>query len=99
MYRIYTEDKNREATLKLVAASFDAFTVLEAQGYWRGTPERSIVIEIETENAKGVHKLARDIREANAQEAVLVQRTPSYSELVTADASDFSRYFYVRAGE
>ena len=84
MYRIYTEDTNRKGILACVSAAFEGFTVIPAQGYWKGERENSLVLEFETEDAGAVYALAESIRTLNHQEAVLVTYTPSTSKLITA---------------
>lgn len=115
LYRIVTEDKNRERIIRAVSAKFDGFTLLPTTGFWRGTREKSIVIEIDvpftafdaplsgrkcsakcpcipprpmrlfesTKKAlRDIESVARKIRRINKQEAVLIQRVFSESELV-----------------
>ncbi len=83
--RICTELKNKEAVLKLVSEYFDGFTAIEATGMWKGVVEASLIIEIVclddiTVNKKSEYSfhsklvnLARDIRELNGQECVMIQ--------------------------
>lgn len=80
MYRIYTEKKDNLPIL--TSKYFDAFTLLPSHGYWRGKPEDGAVIEIETQEGFPVMELAREIKETNQQEAVLVAEFPSVSRLV-----------------
>ena len=85
LYRIYTENKNREQVVELVAKRFDGFTVFEAEGYWKGQQERSLIIEI-VPNIKypeyKIEGLALDIRTLNQQESVLIQQVECESWLV-----------------
>jgi hypothetical protein len=50
VYKIYTEDKNQEALVNLltywIPAWIPGFTMYKATGSWRGTIEKSLVIEI-----------------------------------------------------
>jgi len=74
LYRIFTEDKNKEQTEKLVTKYYPGFTIIKAQGFWRLQPENSLIIEIVSEDQRDkVEKLCRDIKEANQQESVLLQ--------------------------
>ena len=82
LYRIMTEDLNRQAVLSEVSKSFEGFTVREALGYWRGTPEASITIEIITDDKPGVLRVAEAIRVLNHQESVLVDCVKDDAELV-----------------
>jgi hypothetical protein len=76
LYRIYTADINRAATLAVVAKAYDSFTAIEALGYFKGTAEPSLVIELLTEDSwrdrSKVTTLADAIRQLNNQQAVLV---------------------------
>lgn len=74
IYRLHTEDMNRPLIEKLVAASFNGFTILSGTGYWKGSSEATLVIEIIGDQHDGlpVRRLAEQIRQANDQDAVLV---------------------------
>lgn len=76
LYRIFTEDKNRNNIHALVAKQFDGFTAYAAQGFWQGQAEPSYVVEILAEGTAvsqaKVVAVAAAIRQHNAQESVLV---------------------------
>ena len=83
MYRILTERKNVDTIKKMILAPrFNSYTLINATGYWLGISEDSLVIEIDTSEEERVYATAKDIRELNSQEAVLVQRIESHSELI-----------------
>ena len=82
LYRILTEDKNRPNVIGLVTKRFPGFTLLSAQGYWQGTAENSLALEIDTDKTEDVFNLAREIKAANGQQAVLVQELSSKATLV-----------------
>jgi len=82
MYRIYTEDVNRELIEQIVADSFDGYTLLPATGVWKGAREQSVVIELSTEDKARVFETARQIKAANKQEAVLVDYVADEAVLV-----------------
>lgn len=69
-FRIYTEDKNREKIEELLSIAFDSFTVIRTKGFWKGTPENAIIIEIFTKDAQLVKALCGAIKRSNKQEAV-----------------------------
>ncbi len=75
LYRICTEDKNRQGLETVVGMYYDGFTILSGRGYWKGTAENSLVIEIvaEEEDAPKILALAENIKIKNGQESVLVQ--------------------------
>lgn len=86
-YRIYTEWRREwsgEAE-RLTSRYYKGFTVLRATGYWEGQRERSMVIEIlvdEGSERKRIDALAREIKAALRQDAVLVVEQDVDWELV-----------------
>lgn len=72
IHRVYTEDKNKREILRLVAKRFQSFTLQPTLGYYRGKPERSIVIEIVGAAKREVNAVARLIGAMNGQKSVLV---------------------------
>lgn len=85
LYRLLTENKNRAKVAKLVASRFGSFTLIDAEGYWQGTKEKTLVIEIDsgdTLQALNVDQLARDINAMNKQQCTLVQEIACESRFV-----------------
>ncbi len=84
IYRIYTEDVNRQTIEDLAAQEFTSYTIIEAAGVWRGTKERSVIIEVigTSSDKAGVYAVAKQIRGYNNQDAVLVTQAPIIAELV-----------------
>ncbi len=85
IYRILTENKNRESIRKEVSRHFDGFTDYVGTGVYKGTRESSLTIEIDTfddDNYIAIQKIAIYIKKLNSQECVLVQRIKSESKLV-----------------
>lgn len=84
LYRIYTEDKNPEKIEAIVSHRFPGFTLSKAEGFWRFQKENSLIIEvvIEEKDDPLISDLAREIKEANEQESVLIQRIANKSWLV-----------------
>jgi hypothetical protein len=72
VYRIYTEDADRDGVVAAVTAKFESFTMQPTSGYYRGKSEPSIVIEIVDAGAEEVEAVARTIRAINGQKTVLV---------------------------
>jgi hypothetical protein len=72
IHRIYTEDKNKAAIVRLAAAHFESFTVQPTLGYFKGYPERSIVLEVVGGPVREIQNLAREIEAMNGQKSVLV---------------------------
>ncbi len=77
IYRIYTEDKNRKDTIKLMGDYFTNFTILHGSGYWHGELETTIVFEIVDDGQRArldesVKAAAAAILTLNNQASVLV---------------------------
>ncbi len=79
IFKIYTEDKNEQGIVNLTSNVFSGFTLYKTKGYWQGQAENSIVIEVVSteQDREKVVSLAKDIKELNKQESVLVN---SYQE-------------------
>ena len=74
--RIYTEDKNRELIESIINGNFSGYSIVSQDGYWQGTKERSICIEILTDlpllNAVYItERICREIKTINGQDAVI----------------------------
>ena len=84
LYRIYTEDKNLDGIINLLTKVYDGYTIIHSQGYWKGLPEESIIIEIITYavDLPTIQGIANQIKQLNSQESVLVTSQPVYSELI-----------------
>ena len=72
LYTIYTEAINLEATRAILGKYFDSFTIIPAQGIWKGGEEQALVIHIITFDAVGVYLAANEIKVRNKQDAVFV---------------------------
>ena len=73
LYRILTENKNRKQLINEVGKKFDGFTVIKGQGYWKGQVERSLIIEIVTNDEYEIKELCNKIKVINEQECVLLE--------------------------
>ena len=84
LYRILTENLNRKGIERIVSKSFKAFSLIKSQGFWEGTKENSLIIEISGSKkiADMVKKSALEIKEVNKQDAVLIQVFSDNSFLV-----------------
>jgi hypothetical protein len=87
--RICTEDKNSERVRELCAKRFDAFTIYRGMGAWKGKLEPSLTIEIAVIDEAGYYKdqdnaksLAYEIKDLNAQDAVLMEYIASTNVLI-----------------
>ena len=85
LYRILTENKNRQVVEDIVSAEFPGFTIIEAMGYWNGVRELSLIIEIDAGNEfKGmaVTRIAEMIKRHNQQESVMIQAVMTQNKFV-----------------
>ena len=77
LYKIYTENKDFDATVKLTTEYFPkGFTIHKTDGHWDGGYEHSIIIDIVADNAQHIYDLAWDIKKANKQKSVLIVAIP-----------------------
>lgn len=84
MFRVFTEDVNRPKIEAIAGKFFPAFTMMPAQGIWNGQKENSLVIEVigDKNLEEPVNLMAQEIKLANRQESVLVQRLLNSNWLV-----------------
>ena len=85
MYRVLTERVNPATITGLAAKYLGDCTILEGQGLFNNEQEKSTIIEYSTGTAQDslIRSLANEIRSANSQEAVLVQKFDIDQFLVT----------------
>jgi len=76
MYRILTEDKNRELVYSILDKWLKGYPVTEATGAWKGQRERSLVIDVVNETASKIKWVAECIKYENGQESVLILDLP-----------------------
>ena len=72
MYRILTEDKNRESIFRILDAEVDGYTVTPSIGCWKGQREASLAIDLIDVPRLTVESIAAEIKAVNAQESVLI---------------------------
>jgi hypothetical protein len=86
MYRILTENKNRERIEELLEAMTEGFTIFTAQGYWKGESvyyrEDSLAIELVNVPYALAATIAQRIKIINDQEAVLILTIPATAEFI-----------------
>ena len=87
IHRIYTEDKRRATIVRAIAKQFESFTLQPTTGYYRGRPEKSIVLEIVGAKESQVKWLAARIREINQQASVLVITWKGRAKKITSNQS------------
>lgn len=72
LYTIYTEDTGRQAVFAILDQYFDSYTIVPSIGHWKGSEEKSLVLQIVTFDRASVYLAANDIKLRNKQESVLV---------------------------
>ena len=84
LYRIITENVNKQGIIEIITKYIDGFTLIDAQGYWRGKPEDALIIEIEVvlTGQSTIYSLAKDIKKLNNQESVLIQKIETKSHFI-----------------
>ncbi len=63
-------DADRLAVIEATAASFDGFTVMDADGYFQGRSVATMIIKLGTENTETVISLAQRLGTLLAQQSV-----------------------------
>ena len=84
-YRIYTERKNLRWMCGMISEYFGGFTVYKTLGYWNAKPEKSVVIEIITDEKLAYHKIGLivlKIKGYNSQDAVIIAKTETDVEVL-----------------
>jgi len=74
MTTLYTEDINREAIIAILDRYLEGYTIIKAEGVWRGVPENSLLIYIA--GVSYVNEIVEAIKMRNNQESVMVVTTP-----------------------
>ena len=76
MFRILTEDKNRDGILGILGSHVDGYTVTSTQGSWKGQRENSLAIDLIDVPREIVEKIAQVIKLENQQESGLSLEVP-----------------------
>jgi hypothetical protein len=71
--------------LRVISKQFESFTLQPTTGYYRGKPEKSIVLELVGAKESQVKWLAARIREINRQASVLVITLNGRTKKITAN--------------
>ena len=80
VYRIYTEDKNRDQLIATIGILFENFTVTLGTCFWHGKKEYTVIIEIVDDGQsgnmmKGIQSVAMGIKSLNNQDEILLTET------------------------
>jgi len=77
LYRLITQRKRVRRIRKICNVLFPGYTMYKTDGWWKSTPEKSLVIEVHSRGLPyaglRVQTAAQRIRDLNGQECVLVQ--------------------------
>jgi len=80
LYKIYIGSNNTTKRLEakkaisIASKYFEGFTCQNANGFWKGLSEKTLIIEIETDNKKKVIELAEELKIVLFQEAIAVAK-------------------------
>jgi len=80
LYKIYVGSNNEtkklesKRAIQIASKYFEGFTCQTANGFWKGMAEKTLIIEIETDDKKKVIELAEELKEALYQEAIAVAK-------------------------
>ena len=82
MFRILTEDKNRDGILAILDSYVDGYTLSESIGAWKGIQEKSLAIDFVDVPRGTVESIARIIKKRNDQDAVLILDIPVTAQFI-----------------
>lgn len=69
-----THELEVEAITEIVSQTFEGFTASEVVGYWHGSQERSLRVEVVTDEKPAVlTKVAKDLARGLQQDAVMLE--------------------------
>jgi hypothetical protein len=64
-----------------VSASFDCFTVIDADGYFQGRSVATLIIKIGTDDTASVEMLGRELGQLLDQEAIGLETAGTYRSI------------------
>jgi hypothetical protein len=72
---------NRDAVIEMLASKLDTFTVADVLGYYQGTPEPTLIVEVAKTGGAKLEPLARDLADAFDQDAVGLEKGGIYTRV------------------
>jgi hypothetical protein len=67
----------------IIASHFDGFTAFQVIGYWRGSKEKTLLIQAITEKTDSeLAKIAKELKEKLSQESILMEIVESNSAFI-----------------
>ena len=93
----------RDAVLQRLSAQLHAFTVTDAEGYYQGAPEPTLVVAVAADDATDLVALAKELADTFEQDAVGLEQAGRYTrifgthayssaKLVEADRKQLNRF-------
>jgi hypothetical protein len=76
LYRLYIGSNNKtkklesKKAIRLVSKEYKGFTSFKGLGYWNGRSEKTLIIEIEAQEKRGVLSLCKRLAKDLEQEAI-----------------------------
>lgn len=88
-HRIITPFHVASWAIETVDPLFDAYTVIEAHGVWKGQSERATILEfvVDSDQLPAIEHLASDYARVFKQDAVLLTTTPCTFSLIESRES------------
>jgi len=77
-----SRDKNADLVKEFLARSGIDYTMYDCEGSWKGLCEKSMLFELDGSSREVAEAIAQFIKDANVQEAVMIQEIPVNSRLV-----------------
>jgi hypothetical protein len=74
-------DADRQAVVDATTASFDGFTVVDADGYFKGRSVATLIIKIGTEDSASVEMLGHELGRLLDQEAIGLETAGTYRSI------------------
>lgn len=71
----------RDTVIKILASKLDTFTVTDVWGYYQGTPEPTLVVEVAKTGGADLGPLARDLADVFDQDAVGLEKGGIYTRV------------------
>ena len=75
-------DADRQAVIDAASASFDCFTVIEADGYFKGRSVATLIIKIGTVDSASVEALGNELGQLLDQKAIGLERAGTYRSIL-----------------
>jgi hypothetical protein len=81
LHKVDGSEVNREAVIAIIASKLDTFTVTDVLGYYQGTPEPTLIVEVAKTGGTDLMPLARDLADAFDQDAVGIEKGGIYTRV------------------